>query len=59
MPAAGYHQYITSHHIETTDAGLDGLCIREITVYHTIIKTTSVCDGSSVDDGLALHGKQT
>ena len=27
--------YITSHHIETTDAGLDGLCIREINVYHT------------------------
>jgi len=26
---------ITSHHIETTDAGLDGLCIREIRVYHT------------------------
>jgi len=26
---------ITSHHIETTDAGLDGLCIREISVYHT------------------------
>ena len=25
---------ITSHHIETTDAGLDGLCIREINVYH-------------------------
>ena len=24
-----------SHHIETTDAGLDGLCIREISVYHT------------------------
>ena len=28
---------ITSHHIETTDAGLDGLCIREITVYHTTL----------------------
>jgi len=27
--------HITSHHIETTDAGLDGLCIREIKVYHT------------------------
>jgi len=27
--------FITSHHIETTDAGLDGLCIREINVYHT------------------------
>ena len=27
--------HITSHHIETTDAGLDGLCIREINVYHT------------------------
>jgi len=27
--------FITSHHIETTDAGLDGLCIREISVYHT------------------------
>jgi len=26
---------ITSHHIETTDAGLGGLCIREINVYHT------------------------
>ena len=26
---------ITSHHNETTDAGLDGLCIREISVYHT------------------------
>ena len=26
---------LTSHHIETTDAGLDGLCIREINVYHT------------------------
>jgi len=25
----------SSHHIETTDAGLDGLCIREISVYHT------------------------
>jgi len=24
-----------SHHIETTDTGLDDLCIREITVYHT------------------------
>ena len=24
-----------SHHIETTDAGLDGVCIREINVYHT------------------------
>jgi len=28
---------ISSHHIETTDAGLDGLCIREITVYHTTL----------------------
>jgi len=27
---------ITSHHIETTDAGLDGLCIREISVYHPV-----------------------
>jgi len=27
--------HITSHHIETTDAGLNGLCIREINVYHT------------------------
>ena len=26
-----------SHHIETTDAGLDGLCIREINVYHTTL----------------------
>jgi len=24
----------SSHHIETTDAGLDGLCIREMSVYH-------------------------
>jgi len=30
-------QLITSHHIETTDAGLDGLCIREINVYHTTL----------------------
>ena len=30
-----YCYHITSHHIETTDAGLDGLCIREINVYHT------------------------
>jgi len=29
--------HITSHHIETTDAGLDGLCIREINVYHTTL----------------------
>jgi len=28
---------ITSHHIEMTDAGLDGLCIREINVYHTTL----------------------
>jgi len=27
--------HITSHHTETTDAGLDSLCIREISVYHT------------------------
>jgi len=26
---------------------------------YTIIKTTSVCDKSSVGDGLALHGNQT
>jgi len=26
---------VAKHHIETTDAGLDGLCIREINVYHT------------------------
>ena len=27
--------YTRIHHIETIDAGLDGLCIREISVYHT------------------------
>ena len=27
-----FHPAITSHHIETTDAGLGGLCIREISV---------------------------
>jgi len=31
------HHIITSHHIEMTDAGLDGLCIREINVYHTTL----------------------
>ena len=29
------HMFSSSHHIETTDAGLDGFCIREINVYHT------------------------
>jgi len=29
------------------------------TVYTIIIKAISVCDGSTVGDGLALHGKQT
>jgi len=28
-------------------------------LFYTIIKTTSVGDGSSVSDGMALHGKQT
>jgi len=32
----GKTHHIT-HHIETTDAGLDGLCIREINVYHTTL----------------------
>jgi len=30
-----FTETITSYHIEKTDAGLDGLCIREISVYHT------------------------
>jgi len=30
-----YSIITSSHHIEMTDAGLDGLCIREISVYHT------------------------
>jgi len=33
--------------------------LRQSNTSITVIKTTSVCDGSSVDDGLALHGKQT
>ena len=28
-------------------------------IFYTIIKTISVCDGNSVGDWLALHGKQT
>ena len=35
-----------------------GFLSLQICIY-TIIKTTSVPDGSSVGDGLALHGKQT
>jgi len=34
-PAQFSARICSSHHIETTDAGLDGLCIREINVYHT------------------------
>jgi len=34
-PKITYVVSISSHHIETTDAGLDDLCIREISVYHT------------------------
>ena len=33
--------------------------IGDSNIIYTIIKTTSVCDGRSVGDWLALHGKQT
>jgi len=36
-----------------------GRVVSVVSFIDTIIKTTSVCYGSSVGDGLVLHGKQT
>jgi len=33
------HVHITSRHMENMDAGLSGLCIREITFHHTTSET--------------------
>jgi len=48
----------TSHHIETTDAGLDGLCIREISVYHSyefiIRKIANIRYNTTVPDAMEI-----
>jgi len=43
------HEFITSHHMEKTEAGLKGFCIRIILLIHKIVRySTTVSDAMEI-----------
>ena len=48
------HHHITSHHTEKTDAGLEGLCIREMTLKYDFIITYLLHYNITVLDALEI-----